>query len=129
MSVKEEMRVASFRAQGLEVSSPGSPDAVTGLVAIALQCGGLAISRVSKDRKPLLFYLSAVPIPIVLGAIATWKAYRELGRISDLLRLEAPEYLSQMYSEAWTHTYFGCAASALLLLLIMWGLAWKRPVT
>jgi hypothetical protein len=98
------------------------PDIPIGLAAMGLQCAGLVINRASKDRKPLPYYLLAVPVPLLLGLLVTWQRYREV----DQLGLAAA-WTAKLQSDSWTHAYFGFAASVLVLLIGVSGLAWKKP--
>jgi hypothetical protein len=124
--VNAEVRIRSLEAQDITVCSSPSPDGPIGIVALVLQSTGLVIARTSKDRKPLLVYLLAAPVPVLLGLLSTWEEYRHLDALIARGVMLLPDEIAAKRSEFVTHTYFGLAAGDLVLLVGIWGLTSKK---
>ena len=128
MSVREEAQRTAARSQGMDIDFPPSPDFVTGLIAIVLQCTGLFINRVSKAGRSQPFYLLAASIPVLFGFLSTWQEYRQLDPfIISAGRSLSAEWIARQHNEFWTHSYFGFAAGALILLLGIISSTGKNP--
>jgi hypothetical protein len=125
--VKDLMEIAAQEARGLYFMYSMPDDIGTGFVTLVLQCAALVVNRTSKGRKLLLFYLLAVPAPLLFGLVMTWQGYKQIDQGTANGVILPKGLVAHIQSESWNRTYFGLAASLFVLLIGVCGLAWKKP--
>ena len=95
------------------------------LSTLILIPAGIWMALAARTRKPIFFFLMAALLPVLLGLLGTFLRIINAERMAAMFSEAGAEVVAAARAEAWVTTYIGAAATVLLGLIGLTGLALK----